>query len=107
MPGRRRTGSRPSSTSMSRAVYSPSALDARGADLDAPFPFCSADAKRSVEGFDLASAFRGLAIGLHIVCGSCIGESRLADYATAGPKKWQEPGRERCDLWGTTRRRPL
>src|SRR3984893_19316980 len=75
MPGRRRTGSRPSSTSISRAVYSASALDAREATLSGARPFGSGAPNKSFVALVLAGDFNGLVMYFHVLRADGAGES--------------------------------
>src|SRR6476646_656663 len=80
MPGRRRTGSSPSTTSMSRAVQPASPLPL-AATFSAARPFGSAAAKRSLV-LAFAADFMDLGMGLHVFDA---GEGRrigCSDYAT-------------------------
>src|SRR5262245_5264627 len=99
MPGRRRTGSRPSSTSMCRAVYPPSAGDG----LAAARPPVAA--RRAAGGGRLSNRSRGFAVVLGFAIGAGM-VRKLAnhppDYATnaAGLPASEnlQPGRGRAEL---------
>src|SRR3974390_2876949 len=87
MPGRRRTGSRPSSTSMSAAVEPASAPGPRAATLRGARPFGSAAPNRSLDDFVLEGDFKGLFILFHalrVVVARRIG---FPDYAMDELKK--------------------
>src|SRR5215471_15925409 len=102
MPGRRRTGSSPSSTSMSRAVYPASAPPPRAATLRLAF-FGSGPPNRSLS-LAFAADFNDLAMAFHVCAETARSESVALTMPCLGLKSDGQPpplfttGAGLCDL---------